>query len=245
MPVSAESTTELLVVVVHRRLRRRDHARAHLHALGAEHERGRHRCGRRRCHRRRSPARRPASTPAGAAPSTRRRVRLLNPPPSPPSATMPSTPASIAFSARGRLGTTWNTVMPASCKRVGEAVRVAGRRGDEPHALVVHEVDDAGIAHEQLRDVHPERLVGEVAHLRDLVAHLVELARRRLDDPERARVRHRRRQLRPGDVAHRRLDDRVLDPEQFGDPVQHLAHATGTPRPDVQVAGRARRVTFA
>ena len=75
--------------------------------------------------------------------------------------------------------------------------------------------------------------------LRDLVAHLVELARRRLDDPERARVRHRRRQLRPGDVAHRRLHDRVLDAEQLGDAVLHPAHATedGSPREPVD-AGR-------
>ena len=29
-------------------------------------------------------------------------------------------------------------------QRVGEAVRVTGRRGREPHALVVHELDDAG-----------------------------------------------------------------------------------------------------
>ena len=46
---------QLLVVVVHGRLGRRHHARAHLHALGAEHERGRHRSGRRRCRPRRSP----------------------------------------------------------------------------------------------------------------------------------------------------------------------------------------------
>ena len=41
-------------------------------------------------------------------------VGLLNPPPSPPSTTSPSTPASTAFSAPARLGTTWNTVRPAS-----------------------------------------------------------------------------------------------------------------------------------
>ncbi len=38
----------------------------------------------------------------------------LNPPPSPPSTTRPSTPASIAFKAARKLGTTWNTVSPAS-----------------------------------------------------------------------------------------------------------------------------------
>ena len=45
----------------------------------------------------------------------------------------------------------------------------------------------------------------------DLVAHLVELARRRLDDAEPAGVRDGRRELGPGDVAHRRLHDRMLD----------------------------------
>ena len=61
---------------------------------------------------------------------------------------------------------------PGLVQRVGVAVRVAGRRGCEPHALVVHELDDAGIADERLRDVHPERLVGEVPHLLDLFAYL-------------------------------------------------------------------------
>ena len=53
---------------------------------------------------------------------------------------------------------------------------VAGRGGDEPHALVDDEVDDRRVAHERLGDVHAERLVGEIAHLADLVADVVELA---------------------------------------------------------------------
>ena len=57
---------------------------------------------------------------------------LLKPPPSPPSATMPSTPAAIAFIAACRLGTTWNTVMPASCsasvKRAGSPADVVANR---------------------------------------------------------------------------------------------------------------------
>ena len=72
-----------------------------------------------------------------------------------------------------------------------EDVWIARRRRDEPHAVAVYEVDDGGIAHEELRDVHSEGLVGQVAHRRDLVAHLVETPRRRLDDAEAARVRHR------------------------------------------------------
>ena len=39
---------------------------------------------------------------------------FLKPPPSPPSTTSPSTPASIAFSAVPSEGTTWKTVRPAS-----------------------------------------------------------------------------------------------------------------------------------
>ena len=67
----------------------------------------------------------------------------------------------------------------------------------------------------------PNGLSVSVAHLRDLVADLVELPRRRLDDAEPARVRHRRRELGPGDVAHGRLHDRVLDAQHLGDPRAH------------------------
>jgi hypothetical protein len=37
---------------------------------------------------------------------------FLKPPPSPPSTTRPSTPASIAFRAAASEGTTWKTVSP-------------------------------------------------------------------------------------------------------------------------------------
>ena len=43
---------------------------------------------------------------------------FLNPPPSPPSTTRPSTPASTAFSAAASVGTTWKTVRPAACNWV-------------------------------------------------------------------------------------------------------------------------------
>ena len=39
---------------------------------------------------------------------------FLNPPPSAPSTTKPSTPASMAFRAASRVGTTWKTVSPAA-----------------------------------------------------------------------------------------------------------------------------------
>ena len=45
--------------------------------------------------------------------------------------------------------------------------------------VVDDEIDDGGIAHEQLRDVDSPRLVGEVAHLLELELDLVELARSR------------------------------------------------------------------
>ena len=38
----------------------------------------------------------------------------LNPPPSTPSTTRPSTPASTALWAAATVGTTWNTVRPAA-----------------------------------------------------------------------------------------------------------------------------------
>ena len=43
-------------------------------------------------------------------------VGLLKPPPSPPSTTRPSTPASTAFSAAASVGTTWYTVSPAALR---------------------------------------------------------------------------------------------------------------------------------
>ena len=67
----------------------------------------------------------------------------------------------------------------------------------------------------------PNGLSVSVAHLLDLVADLVELARRRLDDAEPAGVRHRRRELGPGDEAHRRLHDRMLDSQQLRDSGAH------------------------
>jgi hypothetical protein len=68
------------------------------------------------------------------------------------------------------VGTTWNTVSPAafSCAvyLVGSPAEVVtnarpGRRRSRR----------SRVAHEGLGDVHAERLVGEVAHLADLVAH--------------------------------------------------------------------------
>ena len=89
----------------------------------------------------------------------------------------PSTPASAAFCARlqrghhvedGETGVLERARVP-----VGSPADVVTNRD----ALVDDEVDDRVVAHERLRDVHAERLVGEVAHAGDLVADRVELAR--------------------------------------------------------------------
>jgi hypothetical protein len=107
---------------------------------------------------------------------------------------------------------------PCAFELCGVTLGTACRRGHELHALVDDELRDARIAHERLRDVHAERLVGELAHLLDLFADRVEFARRRLDDAEPAGVRHGGGELRPRDPSHRRLNDRNLD-------TQHLRHA--------------------
>ena len=55
-----------------------------------------------------------ASTTCGTNTIVETSFGFLNPPPSPPSTIRPSTPASTARNAPARLGTTWNTVSPAS-----------------------------------------------------------------------------------------------------------------------------------
>jgi hypothetical protein len=94
---------------------------------------------------------------------------------------------------------------------------IAGGRRDEPHPLRDDEIDDARVAHEELRDVDPERLVGEVAHRADLVLDGVEFARRRLDDAEPPDVGDRRREPRARDPAHGGLDDGIANAQQPGD----------------------------
>ena len=48
---------------------------------------------------------------------------------------------------------------------LGVLARIARRRRHEAHALRHDEVDDPRVADEELRDVDPERLVGEIALL--------------------------------------------------------------------------------
>ena len=110
---------------------------------------------------------------------------------------------------------------PGVRERTRELRRIAGRRCHEPNVVLGHEVDDRGIADEQLGNVHAERLVGEITHLGDLDLHLVEAPRRCLDDAQATRVGHGRCELGPGDEPHRCLHDRVLDAQHLRDPRPH------------------------
>ena len=94
---------------------------------------------------------------------------FLKPPPSPPSTTRPSTPASIARNAVFSVGTTWNTVRPASLswRQIFRGSPAEVVTNFTPWSTM--NFDDAGIAHEGVGDVHPERLVGQLAHLGDLL----------------------------------------------------------------------------
>ena len=188
----------LLPVVVDRRLGGRHHARAHLHALGAERERGGHRRPVDEAARgddRHVDLRRPR---AAAAPSSTR-ARALEPA---ALATFDDQPvdARVDRLERGRASVGHHVEHGEAgvLERRGVACRAARRRRHERDALVDDELDDGRVAHEGLGDVHAERLVGEVAHLADLVPDDVELARRRLDDAHRPGVGHRARPAATG-----------------------------------------------
>ena len=95
---------------------------------------------------------------------------------------------------------------------------VAGRGGDEAHALVDHEVDDAGSRTKTWAMFTPNGL--------SVRSRILRISSRTAssspDDvsmmPRPPAFGHRRRQLGPGDPAHRRLHDGVADAEQLGDP---------------------------
>lgn len=96
---------------------------------------------------------------------------------------------------------------------------IAGRGGDEFHALIDDERDDVRIAHKGLGDVDAKRLVREFAHFAHFFAHLVEPPRRGFDDAQAARIRDGRGKLRAGNPAHRRLHNGIIDTEHVGDAV--------------------------
>jgi hypothetical protein len=99
------------------------------------------------------------------------------------------------------------------------------------HALLEDDVDLglhlAGEAHRgrvtrrpadgREQDVDPERTIGPVAHLVDLLPELLGAERGPSDHSQRARFGHGGRELAARDVAHARLQDRVLDPEHVAD----------------------------
>jgi hypothetical protein len=109
-------------------------------------------------------------------------------------------------------------------QRRDDLLRIAGRGGDELHALIDDEIDDARIAHEGERDVHAEGLGRERAHLPDLALDRVELAGRSLDDAHATGVGDGACKLGARDPAHRRLDDRIIDTEHLGDAVLDPGH---------------------
>ena len=154
---------------------------------------------------------------------------FLNPPPSPPSTTRPSTPASTAFNAPFKVGTTWKTTSPAAFSWavycIGFPAEVVTKR--TPWSTTKSTM--AGIADEGLGDVYPEWFVGQIPHLADFFAYLIQLARGSFDDSHGTGVRDRRGQLRPGDPAHRRLHYRDLDAKEGGDTVveAHGPHRSG------------------
>ena len=136
-----------------------------------------------------------------------------------PSTTRPSTPASTAFMAPRRVGTTWKTVSPASLswvvKRLGSPAEVVTKRTP----CVDHESSMTESSRTRFWAMFTPKAAGQVPHGADLADEGVQLARGRLDDPQPTRRRDRRGQLRAGDPAHRRLDDGDLDAEQPGDAV--------------------------
>ena len=111
---------------------------------------------------------------------------------------------------------------PGPLQRLAVFIGIARRSGDELNTLVDHELHDVRVANKGLGDVDAPRFVGEGPHLLHLLAHLVEAARGGLDHAEAASVGHRAGQLGAGDPAHRGLDDGVLHAEQVGDAVFHL-----------------------
>ena len=145
---------------------------------------------------------------------------FLKPPPSPPSTTSPSTPASIAFSAPCRFGTTWNTVSPAALSWRRVLRRLAGRGGHEAARPARRRSRrSSGSRTKACAMFTPNGL-----SVRSRILRISSFTASSSPDevsmmPMRAGVRDRRRELRARDPAHRRLHDRDLDAEQFGDAI--------------------------
>ncbi len=87
--------------------------------------------------------------------------------------------------------------------------------------------------------VHAEGLVGHVPAARDLVRKVARrLLREPGNDPEPARIRHRRGHFGQSDEVHPALDDRMLDPEHFGNRGLHGVPSCGSCRGDCRNSPR-------
>ncbi len=237
----------LLDVLVHRRLLRRDEARAHVDAFGAERERSDQR-----------------SAVRHAAGCDERDLQLLG------CARQQDevrhvvlagmTAALEAVDADGVAADRLCLQRVAHRRALvdhldagGVQVRhhllgVAAGRLDDLDAALDDRADVAGIVRRidrrQERQVHADRLVGHVAAAADLFREgLRRLLRQAGDDAEPARVRHGGGQFGEADVVHAALDDRVLDAEEFGDAGLHGVLRRSVRRPGTPVAwtGRSRR----
>jgi len=101
---------------------------------------------------------------------------------------------------------------PRVVQPIGEKRRITGRREDVAHSRLGERVDDGRVLLPALdHQVSRDRPVGQLA---DAMQVLATLGGQRLDHAEAARLRDGGGKLHPGDVGHRRLDDRILNAEQ-------------------------------
>jgi hypothetical protein len=95
-------------------------------------------------------------------------------------------------------------------ERRNELRRAARRGGDEFHTRIADETQHGVVLQEADRQVDAEGRIRQFAHLQDLGLAVFGLARRGLDDAEAARLADGGGELRAGNPAHRRLDDRIF-----------------------------------
>gem|GEM_PF-2717718 len=143
----------------------------------------------------------------------------LNPPPSTPSTTKASTPASTAFIAPFSDPTTWMTVIPASCSRSVNKGGIAGGGEYVANPSGHQFVDDGGVAFPALdHQVGRDRAFGEFTHPAKVGATF---GGQRLDHFQTAPLGDSGGQLGPRDVGHRRLNDGISNAQERLDAVRH------------------------
>jgi hypothetical protein len=101
----------------------------------------------------------------------------------------------------------------------GEQSRISCRCEDMAHPGPGKHVDDRRVLLPTLD--HQVRGDGPIGELPDTLQVRLPLGGQRFDHSEAACVGHRRRELRSGNVGHRRLNDREFDAEQGLDAVGH------------------------